>query len=144
MAECKQCGNQISDRTTSGLCRKCAQKKATKKREETCIKKYGVKNVMHKKEFVDKITDTMMHRYRAKRAMQVPKFMQKYKDTVQSLYGVPYYVMSEDYLANSHFRISDANKKLANQLNDVGISAEMEFRIEDKQYDLHISTFGIP
>ena len=138
MMKCKKCGNTISDRTTSGLCRKCSQKVATKKREDTCLKRYGVKNVMHKKEFVDKITDTMMRRYGAKRAMQVPKFMQKYKDTVQSLYGVPYYVMSEDCLANSHFRISDANKKLANRLNGVGISVEMEFRIEDKQYDIHI------
>ena len=78
MTKCKQCGNTISNKTASGLCRKCSQKAATKKREDTCIKRYGVKNVMHKKEFVDKIRDTMMRRYGAKRAMQVPKFMQKY------------------------------------------------------------------
>lgn len=138
MANCKQCGNPISDRTTSMLCRKCSQKAATKKREETCIKKYGVKNVMHKKEFVDKIAETMIERYGESCAMRVPEFFQKYKDTVQSLYGVPYYVMTDEYLANSRFRVSDANKRLAERLQENGIAVELEFSIEDKQYDLHI------
>lgn len=138
MKTCSKCGKQIADSSVSGLCRSCSQQKAVVKREQTCLERYGVKNVMHVPEFVGKIASTMLDRYGVNCAMRVPKFRQKYVSTMNELYGVPYYVMTDDYLVNSHFRISTANKQLGQMLTDNQIAVEYEFKLDDKQYDIHI------
>ena len=143
MAACKQCGATISETTASRLCRRCAQKESVKKREATCLERYGVKNVMHKKEFVDKISKSMMKKYGVKCAMDIPESREKFKQTCMERYGVPYYVMSDGYVENSHFRISVINKKIAEKLKQSGIPADLEFSIEDKQYDVHIPDMNI-
>ena len=133
---CKICNKLLAESNVSGLCRSCSQKKATEKRKETCMKRYGVDNVMHSKQFVDKITNTMLERYGVNCAMKVPKFREKFKDTMLNLYGVPYYVMTDEYLSNSHFRISSENKSIGKLFEDEGFNVEYEFTIEDKMYDL--------
>lgn len=138
MKTCSQCGKQITDSSVTGLCRSCSQKKAVAKREQTCLERYGAKNVMYVPEFVDKIASTMLDRYGVNCAMKVPKFREKYVSTMTELYGVPYFVMTDEYLSNSHFRVSTANKQLGQLLEANGIAIEYEFKIDDKQYDIHI------
>lgn len=143
MKTCSQCGKQIADSSVTELCRSCSQKKAVAKREQTCLERYGAKNVMYVPEFVDKIASTMLDRYGVNCAMKVPKFREKYVSTMTELYGVPYFVMTEEYLANSHFRISMANKQLGQLLETNGIAIEYEFKIDDKQYDIHVLNSNI-
>lgn len=143
MFKCKQCGASISNSTGSQLCRKCAQKAAVAKREETCMEKYGVKNVMHKKEFVDKIKDSMMGKYGVKCAMEIPESLEKFKNTCIERYGVPYYVLTKEFVENNTSCISEINKKIGSRLEEVGLSLEYEKVIEDKHYDIYISNSNI-
>lgn len=133
---CKMCNTVIADSNTSGLCRRCSQKKAVEKRKQTCMERYGVDNVMHSKQFVNKIADTMLERYGVNCAMKVPKFREKFKDTMIELYGVPYYVMTDEYLSNSHFRISSENRSIGELFENSGFTVKYEFTIEDKMYDI--------
>lgn len=143
MATCKQCGATISETTASRLCRRCAQKAAVKKREATCMERYGVKNVMHKKEFVDKIPKSMMEKYGVKCAMEVPESREKFKQTCMERYGVPYYVLTDDFLAHNQICISDINKRIAAKLEEIGLQVKLEKVIEDKHFDIHILNTNI-
>lgn len=136
---CKICGKVVADSNVSGMCRSCSQTAAIEKRKQTCIERYGVDNVMHNKQFVDKIANTMLDRYGVNCAMKVPRFRERFKDTMIELYGVPYYVMTDEYLSNSHFRISSENRSVGKLFEDAGFAVKYEFTIEDKVYDILLS-----
>lgn len=143
MKMCKQCGVKIAESSTSQLCRHCAQKAAVKKREATCLERYGVKNVMHKKEFVDKIPKSMMEKYGVKCAMEVPEAREKFKQTCMERYKVPYYVLTEEFLSHSQTCISDINKRIAAKIEELGLQVKLEKVIEDKHFDIHILNTNI-
>ena len=125
-AVCIECGKVrvLAQPPSSNYCRHCSQKLATAKREETCLHRYGVRNVMEDQKFIDKITDTFMSKYGVKRAVNVPKYVDKMKNTMMDRYGVPFFVQSKEYTENSHFRVSNANKKFGELL------IMQEFRIQ--------------
>lgn len=106
--------------------------------KEAWIRKYGVDNVSKCPEIIDKITDTFMKRYGVKRAIDVPEFRQKMIDTMIERYGVPWYVQSDEYRADDHFRISKINELFGDALNQHGIKFETEYRLEFYNYDFYI------
>ena len=140
---CTICNAIISDSSVTGLCRSCSQKQAVEKRKATCMERYGVDNVMHSKQFVDKIANTMLDKYGVNCAMKVPKFREKFKDTMIELYGAPYYVMTDEYLSNSHFRVSSENKAIGKLFEEAGFKVIYEFKIEDKMYDLLLPDINV-
>ena len=58
-----------------------------KKSEDTCIKKYGVKNPMQCKEIQDKAKDTNLGRYGAENPFGSKEIQDKIKDTLKEKYG---------------------------------------------------------
>ena len=58
-----------------------------KKREDTCIKKYGVKHVMQLEEVKDKIKDTCKERYKCECPLQSEEIRKKSQQTWQKNYG---------------------------------------------------------
>lgn len=107
--------------------------------KQTWMEKYGVENISQLPETIDKITDTFIKRYGVKRAVHVPEFRNKMIKTMEERYGSPYYVLTDNYRQNSHFRISETNRKFQTKLKKYGIEAEMEFKIGTKCFDLKIS-----
>ena len=58
-----------------------------KKYENTCMEKYGVKNVLQAEEVKEKIKDTNLERYGAENVMQCKEIQDKAKDTNLGRYG---------------------------------------------------------
>lgn len=108
------------------------------KARQTWMQKYGVDNPSKAPEVIKKMDETFMKRYGVKRAMSVPEFREKFEHTMEEKYGVPYYTMTDDYLSNSHIRVSQINKQFGELLDHTHIPYEYEFRIDMKYYDLHI------
>lgn len=144
MITCHECNKVFSTTNEKALrCRSCIQKEASIKRKKTYIEKYGVDNPSKVPEVIDKITDTFMNRYGVKRAVHVPEFQEKMKQTMQDRYGVDYYVQSEEYTQNGHFRISNANKRAIELLNTLKIDHTVEMPIDTKTYDIAIKDMNI-
>ena len=61
---------------------------ANKKREDTCTKKYGVKNVVQSQEVQNKMKDTNLERYGCENAMQNKEIQNKVKATNLERHGV--------------------------------------------------------
>ena len=124
-------------KTTTMLCRACSRLLAQKTSEETCMRKYGVSNVMHKKEFVDKIQEVMKDKYGANCAMNVPEFREKFKQTCEKRYGVSYYVNSDQFVGNSSCK-SKTNEEFVKLLEENGIRCKQEKVLDDKRFDIEI------
>lgn len=137
---CSRCCESISSSTKSGLCRKCAQKKASEKRRKIYLDRYGVDNPSKLPEIKQKIKDTFTEKYGegVTCAMHVKEFRDKVTETTQERYGVPWYIESDEYLKNSHFRISNKNKEVGQYLQELGFTVEYEHTLGPKQYDLYV------
>lgn len=111
--------------------------------KQTFMLHYGVDNPSKVPEILDKITNTFMERYGVKRAVSVPEFHDKMVATMLERHNVPYYVMSEKYTSEGHFRVSKINERVSEQLTSANISHQLEFRIGRKQYDIYIPESNI-
>ena len=76
--------NKVIDKTGNYVCVKCAPIK----REKTCIKKYGVKNVCCLEEVKQKKIKTNLERYGVENPNQLDKIIEKTKKTNLEKYGV--------------------------------------------------------
>ena len=88
---------------------KCSSncKETRNKCEQTCLKKYGVKNIYQSEEIKNKIKQTNKNKYGFENASQVPEFKNKIKKTCLKKYGVENVLQSEK-IRN---KIKQINKK---------------------------------
>ena len=92
---CDVCGKETKIRyrvfienRKKGILVSCRSNSCTnKKREDTCMKKYGVKNVVQSQEVKNKMQDTNLGRYGAKSPLGSKEIQDKIKDTWQKNYG---------------------------------------------------------
>lgn len=115
------------------------------KRRQTCKVKYGVDHPWKSKEFIENL------RLEYQQALghwpgQDPETIEKRKQTNIDRYGVPAaFLLPENQerardamLKAGHHRISKINKKFQELLNSLGIYSTLEYRIENKFYDICI------
>ena len=69
------------------------------KAEETCIAKYGVKNVLQSKEIQDRIKETNEKRYGKGNVAHTPEIAEKIKNRNIEKYGVPHVFQAEEIIA---------------------------------------------
>ena len=113
------------------------------KRRQTCMIKYGVDHPWKSKEFIENL------RLEYERSLghwpgQDSGSIAKRKQTNIERYGVPAsFLLPENQekardamLKAGHHRISKINKKFQELLNSLGIQSTLEYRIENKFYDI--------
>lgn len=88
---------QIGYRTF--CCNECCNSELGKKIQKdklkaVILKKYGVENIMQKKEFHQKAENTLLKKYGQKYPAQIQKFKDKMKQTFLDHYGVEYAIQS--------------------------------------------------
>ena len=101
---CPSCGNEchfFNIKVGYGLhcSRKCISKSnLTKlKKEQSSLKKWGVKNPMQSKEIQDKIKQTNLKKYGVEYAIQNEDVKRKSKETCLEKYGVEYISQSKEF-----------------------------------------------
>ena len=131
--KCQYCGKEIRKKlyNASRYCSKSCGTYATKQmKEETCLKKYGVKDYSatdeyknhmleisqkrteeEKQSIVDKRKKTMMDRYDAECALKVNKFKEKKNKTTKDRYGVENYSQTEEWKKYSSTSWTEEKKK---------------------------------
>ena len=131
--------------------------KIKEKQRVTWMKKYGVDNPMRDPSIASKISlilqsdesrkkynQTIMANYGVPHPILIPEVREKVIQSNLEKYGVPFYVLSEQY---RHPKISNVvsslNKNFAKFLNENGIDTEFEFVLENKSYDLHVLNTNI-
>ena len=116
---CKWCGNEFSIKSTSQRTT-CSKDCANKLREQTCLKKYGTRNVRQNEQIKRKAAETNLERYGTttyltsnegkKRIDEInierwgtdkpatsPIIQEKIRQSMIERYGVPYYTEADDF-----------------------------------------------
>lgn len=117
-----------------------------KRAQLTSICKYGVPRYSMTPEFKARYKITCQERYGVDNPMQCRQFQEAAKQTNLERYGVPAAFLTEDslnkcrqaMLSSENFRISKLNRNFSELLSAAGISNELEFRIENRWYDMLI------
>ena len=122
------------------------------KAQRTFLSKYGVTNPSMNAEIKSKISTklssdesvanrrhTLFERYGVTSTNHIPGVRDKMISTTMEHYGVPYYVLTEEYRhpVNSNI-VSKVNQNVAKLLNAASIATEFEFIISPRSYDIHI------
>lgn len=127
------------------------------KQRATFLQKYGVDNPMKNVTIAKMISDIMsspehveahrqhlLEKYGVTCTNNIPGVREKMIETTMKNHGVPYYVLSPEYLNPEKSNvISQVNKSVAKRLNACGISTEFEYKIDRKSYDIHIKDTNI-
>ena len=113
------------------------------KRRQTCKVRYGVDHPWKSKEFIENL------RLEYQQSLghwpgQDPETIEKRKQTNIDRYGVPAaFLLPENQekakdamLKTGHHRVSKINKKFQELLESLGIQSTLEYRIENKFYDI--------
>lgn len=122
------------------------------KQRATFQHKYGVDNPMKDPSISKLISDIMsdpehveahrqhlLEKYGVKCTNDIPGVRDKMIETTLKNHGVPYYVMSPEYLTPKKSSvISKINESVAKEFNRAGLETEFEFRVDTKLYDIHI------
>jgi len=96
------------------------------KYEQTCLKKYGDKNVLGKNSFIyEKRNKTIKEKYNVNNVFQLESVKEKLKNTLLKKYGVTSPVYIKDRYKNCG-RKSKEHKKIENLLNELNILYESE------------------
>ena len=121
--------------------------------QATMIDRYGESNAMQIQKFKDKYDwdsivnkrcNTMMERYGVTYSLDIPEVKQRVRDIHMKKYGVPYYVMTDDYRHPTRSNVvSKINQQFSKDLMCQGINNDLEFAVGDKVYDIHISNSNI-
>lgn len=131
--------------------------KVKAKQRDTFLQKYGVDNPMKNDTIAKMLSDIMsspehveahrqhlFEKYGVTCTNDIPGVREKMIETTMKNHGVPYYVLSPEYLNPEKSNvISQVNKSVAKRLNGCGISTEFEYRIDRKCYDIHIKDTNI-
>ena len=149
---CDICGKEIKIRymvfienRKKGILVSCRSNSCTnKKREDTCMKKYGVKNVVQLQEVKNKMQDTNLGRYGSKSPLGSKEIQDKIKQTMLNNYGVEHALQNRELLNKAldsfqfngtgpcsraqkyiHFLIGGVlNKRVCNSLVDICFEKE--------------------
>lgn len=127
------------------------------KQKATFLEKYGVDNpmkndtiakllsdIMSSPEHVEAHRQHLLEKYGVTCTNDIPGVREKMIETTMKNHGVPYYVMSPEYLNPEKSNvISQVNKSIAKRLNSRNIETEFEYRIDRKCYDIHILNTNI-
>jgi hypothetical protein len=115
------------------LCKKCKYSKAVIDREETNLKKYGVKNISQNKDIQDKIKNNCMIKYGVHHTGQLDSVKQKFKQTCIEKYGVE----------NPSQNINIKNKKIETSLKKWGTKHHFQnLNIKNKIKNTCLSKYG--
>lgn len=131
--------------------------KVKAKQRDTFLQKYGVDNPMKNDTIAKMLSDIMsspehveahrqhlLEKYGVTCTNDIPGVREKMIETTMKNHGVPYYVLSPEYLNPEKSNvISQVNKSVAKRLNGCGIFTEFEYRIDRKCYDIHIKDTNI-
>lgn len=162
---CKECGTEVKTVYRSFkinpkfLCKSCKIKDKLKnsdksstvlKREETCLRKYGVKNPQQSKDIRDKTKNTIskknkellsesitkkeetcLRKYGVKNYFSSEEFKTKKEETLLTKYGVKNYFSSEEFLKRNEITLSKLVEKHKNIIEEnnlefIGFSKEMK------------------
>ena len=110
-----------------------------KKHTNTLIEKYGVSSPA----LLEKSKITLMKNYGVTSPMKSDLIKDKVKETNMKKYGVPFFVMTEEYKLSNGFTISKINQRFSELLSKNNIEHELEFNISCKSFDFHILNTNI-
>lgn len=127
------------------------------RQRSTFLQKYGVDNpmknatvakmlsdIMSSPEHVEAHREHLFEKYGVTCTNNIPGVREKMIETTMRNHGVPYYVLSPEYLNPEKSNvISQVNKSVAKRLNGCGISTEFEYKIDRKSYDIHIKDTNV-
>lgn len=111
----------------------------TEKALNTKINKYGTISGFNSK----KTLSTMTKRYGARYTVHSKELFDKMKHTNLERYGVEYACLTDNCINNNGHTISKTNLKFQKYLLDNGIQSELEFRVKNQSFDLHIKNSNI-
>lgn len=109
------------------------------KQQNTMIKRYGVPTALNKGPLRDKIDQIILQKYGTRNFASTPKAIA----TCMKKYGVPYYCMTEECRKLAHTPISQNNLKFKEKLEQLGYEVQLEFAINNFQYDLKVNNILI-
>lgn len=124
---------------------------------QTWMERYGVpyptmsdeikkkmSDTLSSEESMNKRRTTLMERYGVSCTNEIPGVREKMMETTTERYGVPYYVLTEDYRHPKKSNvISKTNKQIAEIFNNRGVETAFEYVIDNRSYDLHILNTNI-
>lgn len=105
-----------------------------RKQQNTMKERYGVSSSFDNGIIRDKINKIILNKYGIKGFISSTKTI----NTCMQRYGVPYYCMTEECRRLAHTPISQNNLKLKESLEKLGNKVELEYVIENLQYDLKV------
>lgn len=111
----------------------------TEKALNTKINKYGTISGFNSK----KTLSTMTKRYGARYTVHSKELFDKMKHTNLERYGVEYACLTDNCINNNGHTISKTNLKFQKYLLDNEIQSELEFRVKNQSFDLHIKNSNI-
>lgn len=103
LPRCEVCGekparpNKRDGELTLPCSDECITTRATKRRQDTMMERYGVAQSMQSGEIRNKAADTMMERYGVENPMKSPEFVEKARKTTIERYGVDHYSKTSEY-----------------------------------------------
>lgn len=115
------------------------------KGRQTCIAKYGVDNPMKVDSVKDKLAYTVFDHYGVYHPAQSEEVKEKMKQTNMERYGVPWFTLTP-MLNRAGNQISNLNISFKNLLESKGVTLsdeDIEFTVEDRNYDFHIPNTNI-
>ena len=127
------------------------------KQIRTFESKYGCTNPMKNERIAKKVSDlfkdpqhirqvqeTLLSRYGVTATKHIPGVKQKAEQTCIEHYGVPYYVLTEEYRHPKISNIkSNVNQRFQDLLKQNNINSNLEFRIETKVFDIKVDGTNI-
>lgn len=135
--------------------------------EDICLKRYGVKKFLQSREILDKTKLSLKEKYNVEHGLQSKEIYNKTQEsclrrygkkagtisctnqetrkkmikTMIKKYGVPYYIMTKNCRVRSN--ITKPNKFFSEELEQINIKSEFEFRLNNYSYDIHILNTNI-
>ena len=100
---------------------------------------YGVDNPMKCKEVVEKLKENNVRKYGVPGTFQRPDVKEKSKSTCMKKYGVEWPCLTDNARNGNGKLVSNVNRLFRNILLNSGINSDLEFRLGNRSYDLHIA-----
>ena len=139
---CDICGREsevlyyyVNENISNGTLITCGSNSCKhKKSEDTCIKKYGVKNVAQSQEVQNKMKDTNLKRYGYESAMQNKEIQNKREETNLERYGYKCPLQSQEI----------QNKSKATNLERYGYKCPLQSQeIQNKSKATNLERYGV-
>ena len=137
--------NEVKERIKIGMLNKYGAEYCVyvpdilEKQKSTMLKKYGVPYLTQLPEFREKVKQTNLKKYGVENILNLPEFREKAKHTMLDKYGVPYFCLTEKYQKATKVTISKTNLHWKTKLEELGYVVELEKKIGNRSYDLHLA-----